>query len=273
MNTNDFYTRTLRNFIEFTSTTATNLQRCTNGVLKKDGVAIWLNTQSSYPLFNGYFNFGTQPIDYLALIPKAKKHFGATPFTIWIDSDTAQLSHELKEQLQAEKIHSAGEYKGVELDLQQVNDLPMPASCDLIPITTQNEFEQYCHIINTVFELPQPIAEDFKNMLAPSDVYDPYTNYLAYYQGKPVATLTSFISGNIVGLYCGATLTEFRKKGLSSALAMKALQDAKEKGCDTSVVQLMAKNMAGGITSKLGFKTVCQFTPYVYGFDTDALEK
>ncbi|HSX11098.1 MAG TPA: GNAT family N-acetyltransferase [Chlamydiales bacterium] len=82
-------------------------------------------------------------------------------------------------------------------------------------------------------------------------------------EGKVVSTLSTQIHGDLVSFWNGATLSEERRKGLSTALRQLALQDASARGCTLGASYLMSEGLAFGICSKLGFETKWQIKVFL----------
>jgi len=82
----------------------------------------------------------------------------------------------------------------------------------------------------------------------------PWTLYVGYWQGKPVATNMIFNGGGVAGLFCVGTIPEARGKGLGAAITLKPLLDAKTEGYRYGV--LFAAEMAIPMYRKIGFHEV-----------------
>jgi ribosomal protein S18 acetylase RimI-like enzyme len=98
-------------------------------------------------------------------------------------------------------------------------------------------------------------------------------HFMAYLNGIPVGTATLSVSPSSAGIWNLATLPEYRKHGIVSALVHVVLIEAKKRQYDQIMAILMPKGVALGLFAKLGFKAVCEFPFYVYGASAEALEK
>src|SRR6185437_12940870 len=76
------------------------------------------------------------------------------------------------------------------------------------------------------------------------------SHWLARKDHKVVAAVSTFMRGDLVSFWNGATLPEYRKQGLSTALRCLALQEAVEQGCRTGMSYLMSEGLALGICTK-----------------------
>lgn len=261
----------LINFIEFVGK---NRLKHNNVLIKNNDNSLRLDATTQYPLFNGIFDFQHNESNFRAQLEDAVTYFNAKqqPFSWWW-LQNSPIPKYMEKILHEMGFVSAGEYSGIMLDLLNFNDSQMlPNNITIKQIKLNDDYETYCHILFETFQIQEPIKTEMYEMLQPSSVDFPFIHYLGFYDQKPVGIVTAFIEDDVVGLYCGATLPQARKRGICTALIAQALQDAKLQGCKIALAQLMAKNMAARIITSLGFKTMCNFTPYVYGMSPEHLE-
>ena len=90
----------------------------------------------------------------------------------------------------------------------------------------------------------------------PFDPDSPSVTYLAFIDGEPVGRATGAFSEYGVTLFGGATLPEWRGRGVYKALVHARLRDAAERGSPVAVTQ--AGSMSRPILEKLGFREVCR---------------
>ena len=81
--------------------------------------------------------------------------------------------------------------------------------------------------------------------------------------------MLSYQHQNTLGLYNGATLDSYRKRGLLTALILHAVKNASQ--VDYIVAQLMAAQNAKGVCDQLGFKEYSHFYPLCFGFNLDEI--
>lgn len=82
--------------------------------------------------------------------------------------------------------------------------------------------------------------------------------YLALYDGIPVSACMTISEQDIATLEMVATLREYRKRGIATALIQKALCDLKD--TTVKVVTLRAEVDGIGVYEKIGFREVCRRT-------------
>lgn len=61
--------------------------------------------------------------------------------------------------------------------------------------------------------------------------------YLAEVEGRPAGTGLTWMRGGVAGLYCGAVLPAFRRRGVERATVLRRLADAALAGCYGALVQ------------------------------------
>jgi len=80
--------------------------------------------------------------------------------------------------------------------------------------------------------------------------------YVAYENGKPVGVALCIYHKNIAGIYAVATLPEHRKKGISTTLIQRAVDDAITNNMTTITLQTSTESYAHSFYKKLGFEDV-----------------
>jgi predicted acetyltransferase len=88
----------------------------------------------------------------------------------------------------------------------------------------------------------------------------PQKLFLAYFDGKPVATSLLFTHKNIAGIYYVATLPAYRNKGFGLNITLAAMQAATESGFRNVILQ--ATPLGAKVYKRAGFKEYCQAEVY-----------
>jgi GNAT superfamily N-acetyltransferase len=89
---------------------------------------------------------------------------------------------------------------------------------------------------------------------------DTWHHFLGILDGKPVATTSLCLGGEIGGIYHVVTLPEARGRGVGAAITAAALRRAASAGC--RVAALQSSEMAVSVYRSLGFEVCCQLELY-----------
>lgn len=79
--------------------------------------------------------------------------------------------------------------------------------------------------------------------------------YVGRYKGAAAGVVMTVLGDGLAGIYAVATKPEFRKKGISTALMKRAIEDAAKEGCDDITLQVVRGSYAEAFYKKLGFET------------------
>ncbi len=90
----------------------------------------------------------------------------------------------------------------------------------------------------------------------------PWHHYLTFWDGKAVATMTTFELDNTAGCYFIFTLEGYRKRGIASRMLTAVLGQARDRGNDLAV--LAASTMGRSVYEQLGFRPCGGLDIYEY---------
>lgn len=88
----------------------------------------------------------------------------------------------------------------------------------------------------------------------------PVRLYVGYQGAEPVACAELTVGGGVVGLYNISTRSQWRRRGLGTALTARPLLDAKAEGERMAVLQAAAQGVS--LYRRLGFETFGHITEY-----------
>lgn len=155
---------------------------------------------------------------------------------------------------------------GLALNLNELSD----EKRDLPNITIKKvqdyeTFKQFVEVFVEAFEVPKDLLFDFL-LESLSLVYlsaNSATNaFLAYYNGRPVASSIGFYGSGVIGLYGIATLKEARGNGIGSAITLTPLYEAKKLGYEIGV--LHSTEMGLNMYKRIGFKEYIQIERFIW---------
>lgn len=154
---------------------------------------------------------------------------------------------------------------GMYAETNTLNPNPIiPSNCFLKAVENQNEIKAYGNIITTLFGecLEGKCIKLYYDSLSEKSLQlnNPIKNYLGYMNGEAVCTGSAVFTRDSVGIYDIATLPEYRKHGLGSAMFHYILSDIKKNFNGLCVLQASEEGM--GIYKKAGFESACNI--YVY---------
>jgi len=165
--------------------------------------------------------------------------------------DEKANSH-FKEQLKKDGFSYVGVFQGVIGQLKASYVVP---TLDIALVEDEATLDSCIELISETFKVPKSYKSAMK---ASNKLF----HWAAKKDGKVVSCLTTLIDGGVVSFWNGATLPEYRRQGLSTALRKLALNHAITKGCHTGASFLMAEALALGICKNLGFQTKWRFEVY-----------
>lgn len=222
-------------------------------------------TGCEFPFFNGIFNdYKNNELALIDNLEKATEFFTDqdTPFIWWWTQQT-EISTKIKACLDMKGFQFLGDFLGIAANLNEIKCAKPGERIEIGVVDNEKEYQFFLDILCEVFQMSETIKSDLKAMYSSYGPQGKFRHYLGYYESVPVATLTSYIDGSVVGLYNGATLANVQKHGLCSSLANYAIKEAISSGCQYAVSQLMTPGMAKGLSEKMGFQTHCQLRPFL----------
>ncbi|PKL38468.1 MAG: hypothetical protein CVV44_11320 [Spirochaetae bacterium HGW-Spirochaetae-1] len=175
-------------------------------------------------------------------------------------SNFAEIAPYLKKQ----GLMHAQTQRGMAMDLDSFNkELSLPRELTVKEVATTEELRQWLRIYTDGFDYSSKLADFIFNNYG--EIFlgtkKPARHYIAYYKGKPVATSSLFVTGNVAGLYNIVAVPEARHRGFGEALTLIPLIEAKKQGCVLAILQ--ATDMGAGVYRKLGFEELCSLELYM----------
>ena len=136
----------------------------------------------------------------------------------------------------------------------------------IFPVKEENDLLIWEDISFRGFEMPRRAREQYGAFVSSFDLSDqaPQKLFLAYSDGKPVATSLLFVHNNTAGIYYVSTLPPYRNKGLGLNVTLAAMQTAKESGFRNMILQ--ASKFGVNVYKRAGFKEYCHAD--IYRFKT-----
>ena len=132
--------------------------------------------------------------------------------------------------------------------------LSFPAGLQIIQVANQEEMLLWESVSFTAFDFPAETRHQYSRFVATFDLgHDTNQHFfLAFLDGKPVATSLSYFQNQYAGIYFVATLKEHRKKGIGLAITQSTMHHAKMAGSLYATLQSSRDGLS--VYRQAGFK-------------------
>jgi GNAT superfamily N-acetyltransferase len=140
----------------------------------------------------------------------------------------------------------------------------LPDYITISPVKDKNDLLIWGDISFHGFEMPRRAREQYGAFVSSFDLAAQSSQklFLAYFDGKPVATSLLFTHKNTAGIYYVSTLPAYRNKGFGLNITQAAMQAAKESGFRNVILQ--ATPLGAKVYKRAGFKEYCQADIYCF---------
>ena len=194
-------------------------------------------------------------------IQSALEWFGAVrrPFSWWVgpESEPAGLGRLLEAAgLAAAETELA---MSAALPTLRLPDISLDG-LDVRRARTSAELADFARVVSGT--PPDFLVARFYELAAPAllAVESPLRCYVGYLNGAAVATSELAIGGGVVGIYNVATLEDYRRRGIGTALTVQPLIEARAEGYDRAILQAAAGGV--GVYRRVGFEPFGQIVEY-----------
>ncbi len=140
-------------------------------------------------------------------------------------------------------------------------DMPNPEGLVVRQVVDEDALEQWSTVLCNGMALGGS-EQRILNLYRPLGYELPLRSYIALLRGKPVATSQLFLASGVAGIYCVATVSEARGKGIGSAITFHALTEARGMGYHIAI--LHSSPMGYNVYRRLGFSEYCRMTRYFW---------
>ncbi|HVE72705.1 MAG TPA: GNAT family N-acetyltransferase, partial [Thermoanaerobaculia bacterium] len=157
------------------------------------------------------------------------------PFRWWI-LPTSQPSN-LREILERHGLRHVYDSAGMTLDLAH---LAQPPQGIIERVVDDAQMHVFADVLTTVFERPKSDIDIWTSAYGQIGYDRDWAHFIAYDEGKPVATASVLMCGDVAGIYLVGTLKEARGRGLGTAATLAALHYGRERGARVAALQSSA---------------------------------
>ncbi len=220
-----------------------------------------------YPMFQAVWRARLDAGEVDGAVEQMKAWFEqrGSPFFAWWTGSTT-LPADLGERLEALGFEMNYVAEGMAASLDDVNlDVPIPDGLRMVRVADQQALWDWREVLRLTYEMPEFAAQSWVDAtLSFGFEHAPWTPYIGYWNGEPVATSMLFLGAGVGGIYMIATLEHARGRGFGKAMTLLPLREARAAGCQYSV--LFASEMGVPMYEKIGFRRVdMQIGRYFWG--------
>ena len=153
---------------------------------------------------------------------------------------------------------------GMAIDLQTLPDLTLPPNFEIEPLHSVDQLKSYGEVTLRGFGLPASLLDTGLEYVksAELDSVSQENSFLGLMKGETVGVSTVIYGAGVAGIYRVATVPEARGKGVGTAMTLKPLLDARDKGYRVGILQ--SSEMGYSVYKKIGFREYCKQTVYTW---------
>jgi GNAT superfamily N-acetyltransferase len=122
----------------------------------------------------------------------------------------------------------------------------------------------WSRIMTSVYEFPESAADTWFRLNAYLGLGEDrvWHHYLAFLDGKPLATSSIFLGADAAMLANVATVADSRRAGIGTAVALRALHEAQVR--DYSIAVICSSDLGKNVYLRMGFEEICELYFYLW---------
>jgi len=155
------------------------------------------------------------------------------------------------------------------IDLEKLPEPKEVQGLEIRPIRTEEEMQTFNEVIGSRWDLGEGVFK-MKYDVECRYGFDeecPRQMYLGYLDGVPVSSNFLIYDDNVVGLYKIATIPEYGRRGIGTALTLMPLFDALDRGYSVAILQ--SSSIGYKVYERIGFREDGQMDWYMYTWAQD----
>jgi GNAT superfamily N-acetyltransferase len=142
--------------------------------------------------------------------------------------------------------------------VQDLEPARVPEGVEIVPVTDPELLAGLVDVEVGAFETDRPVAE---GLLAPSQLSLPNVRlYAALADGRAVAQAVTNTQGGAVGVFGVATLPEYRRRGIGTAITAFAIDDVRD---EADLAWLQSTDRGRPLYERMGFRPVSDWDVWV----------
>jgi predicted GNAT family acetyltransferase len=151
--------------------------------------------------------------------------------------------------------------------VHDVEPVQVPEGVEIVRVTDPELLAGLVDVEVGAFETDRAVAE---GLLAPSQLSLPNVRlYAALVDGRAVAQAVTNMQGGAVGVFGVATLPEYRRRGIGTAITAFAIDDVRD---EADLAWLQSTAMGRTLYERMGFRPVSEWDVWVRGVKPTATE-
>lgn len=178
-----------------------------------------------------------------------------TPFRWWL---TPSVEHpDLISILAANGLRHFYFATGMAADISDGGPVRDVSGLSIVRADDPRMLQTYMDIFAKGFALPVKALQVWHDVFSQ---LNSWRHFVGILDGKPIATTSLCLGGEIGGIFNVVTLPEARGRGVGAAVTAAAMRDAASAGC--RVAALQASEMAVSVYRSIGFEVCCELELY-----------
>lgn len=220
-------------------------------------------TSVAFPVFNSVLRARLSAAEAETTIAslRAAARERNVPLLWWVGPGSSPS--DLGRRLVARGFAHASTLPGMSADLDALAE-PEPGTPELTiaRVTDASTARLWAKLLCDGFAMPQFAGDALYDFtLATGFSHEaPLRNYVAWWNGMPVATSSLFTAAGVAGIYNVATVRAARHRGVGRAMTLRAMLDAKNRGFRAAILQASSAGIR--VYESLGFESICAFEHY-----------
>ena len=131
-------------------------------------------------------------------------------------------------------------------------DVPRPDGLTIEAVDDRATFATWIRLMRIGFGIPERAEPRLLDLFAAVGTAPQVRAYLAFLDGRPVATSQLFVGAGVAGIYNVTCLPEARGRGIGTAITLAPLLEARRRGYEMAVLQ--ASDLGRPVYRRLGFR-------------------
>lgn len=199
-----------------------------------------------------------EPEDAAAALAEAEGVFRAHGRTLGVDVERGRHP-DVDAALRAIGLEMVATRPAMAADVEDVEPAQVPDGVEIVRVTEPETLADLVDVEVGAFETDRAVAE---GLLAPSQLSLPNVRlYAAIADGRAVAQAVTNTQGGAVGVFGVATLPEYRRRGIGTAITAFAIDDVRD---ETDLAWLQSTEMGRPLYERMGFRPVSDWDVWVH---------